>query len=252
MRHKVTTELRYPGLWRGCVGAWNPSSGPTGSTLRDWSRFGRHATLTNMDVASDWVTSGGRYALDFDGSNDYVAVPSSAIMTYPATVCFWVLSKSFVAFQGLFNTTAGTSGFSALMGVTGRPYCYCNGTLLQPTPYTLVLNQWYHLAYTLAAGDRRIFVDGKLYGSDAGTVPASSSAVEAIGAYVGLFYTNGQIDDVFVHNRVLSSQEIRTLASRRGIAYELAPRRRSSVAVAGGFNAAWIPRRSLVIGGGTN
>ena len=56
----------YPELWRGCVGAWCPSLGPTGLTLRDWSGFGNHGTLTNMDPGTDWVLSGGRYALDFD------------------------------------------------------------------------------------------------------------------------------------------------------------------------------------------
>ncbi len=63
-----------PGLWKGLVGLWVPGLGPTGLTLRDVSGFGNHGALTNMDPATDWVTTGQRvpWALDFDGGNDYV------------------------------------------------------------------------------------------------------------------------------------------------------------------------------------
>jgi len=55
------------------VGAWAPSVSQWGGTiLRDLSGQGNHGTLTNMDPATDWVTSGGYGALDFDGSDDLV------------------------------------------------------------------------------------------------------------------------------------------------------------------------------------
>ena len=55
-------------------------------------------------------------------------------------------------------------------------------------------------------------------------------------------FSNAVIDDVRIYNRALSPQEIRILATRRGIAYEMAPRRRSSSAVQ--FNR----RRRLLLG----
>jgi hypothetical protein len=45
-------------------------------------------------------------------------------------------------------------------------------------------------------------------------------------------YWNGNMDDMMVFNGPVSARQAALLASRRGIAYELAPRRRSSVAVA--------------------
>jgi hypothetical protein len=62
----------------------------------------------------------------------------------------------------------------------------------------------------------------------------------------------GMLSDIAVYNRVLSENEIRLLATRRGIAYELAPRKRTySIAAApGGFQPYWATQRSQMIGGG--
>ena len=70
-------DAQHPGLWRGLVGAWVPAMGSSGATLYDVSGYGNHGALTNMDPATDWVAGGKGTALDFDGSNDYVAVPHS-------------------------------------------------------------------------------------------------------------------------------------------------------------------------------
>jgi hypothetical protein len=77
-------------------------------------------------------------------------------------------------------------------------------------------------------------MDGKLLNTAAATGGVKSSSHESYIAYepvVGGGH-NGFIGDIGVYNRALSPNEIRLLASRPGIAYELAPRRRSSVAVA--------------------
>jgi hypothetical protein len=59
----------------------------------------------------------------------------------------------------------------------------------------------------------------------------------------------GSLSDMRIYNRQLSPQEIALLAMRPGIAYEMAPRRRSGLSA--GFRAHWV-RRSLIVGGGLN
>jgi hypothetical protein len=54
---------KYPELWDGCVGAWNPGLGNTGLVLRDWSGNQNNGTLTNGPT---WGVSDGRQALDFE------------------------------------------------------------------------------------------------------------------------------------------------------------------------------------------
>ena len=54
---KNASESANPNLWKGLVGAWMPSFGVTGNTLKDVSGNGNDGTLTNMDAASDWVAT---------------------------------------------------------------------------------------------------------------------------------------------------------------------------------------------------
>jgi len=56
-----------------------PALGVTGNTVFDVSGLGNHASLSNMDPATDWIISTNPrmpgYALDFDGSNDSLEIP---------------------------------------------------------------------------------------------------------------------------------------------------------------------------------
>jgi hypothetical protein len=83
---------------------------------------------------------------------------------------------------------------------------------------------------------------------------AISYGVSGAAAQIGQYDANGfaqlQLLDLMLYGRVLSGNEFRLLGRRPGIAFELAPRRRASVQVVGGFKAAWIPRQRLIVGGG--
>jgi hypothetical protein len=272
MRHKVTTELRYPGLWRGCVGAWNPGLGPTGLTLRDWSGFGNHGTLTNMALANAWAIGRRSYWLDFDGSDDRVEFNNSTthdVFSGDCTVSFWAQMNSFAAanWDSPCIISKGRRTSTTFDGLTiqvfdfgGIQYCQCNlgtgATQNAVNAFPLTAGVLYHFTFVIRGGRRLAFLNGVQTDSVAhtGISVTSSSDPLIIGDASGTVNNfAGKLDDLRIYRRGLSQNEIRILANRRGIAYELAPRRRSSVAVAaGGFNAAWIPRRSLVIGGGTN
>ena len=251
----------YPELWRGCVGAWAPCLGPTGLMLRDWSALRNHGTLSNMDAAGDWVTSSGRYALDFDGSNDYVQttlVPSdgNSNMTFSC----WCKYTAASQFAGLVYWRNGSFPFHVMaIGIlansSGDPgaklFCQDNNSstasrfAISASDYND--GKWHHVAAVRNSASMTLFVDGASVTVVTGTRPdIYHSAPVFIGSRansstsVGTF--NGQIDDVQIYNRDLSAREIRLLASRRGIAYEMAPRRRSLSAVQ--FNR----RRRLLLG----
>ena len=90
---KCQAEAEYPELWQGLVGAWSPCLSPRGGTvLRDLSGRGNHGTLTNMDPATDWVTSGGKTALDYDGSDRIVL---GAVNAATWTWISWVNTTSY-------------------------------------------------------------------------------------------------------------------------------------------------------------
>ena len=226
--------IRYPQLWRGCVGAWSAGLGAQGVTLRDQSGNNNHGTLTNMDPATDYL--GG--ALDLDGTDDYVSVSdsssldSSAVMTFAIwlkTAGAWPSSGAIAAKNGTVNIWQYGLGVSSgvlywLQSPNGTTW----GTLvaagsLPPT------QKWVSIIGRNNAKAAHLFIDGAVTGSadlsPAASLYASSGALR-IGSNVAdsvLWYFAGHIDDVRQYDRGISDDEVAILASRRNITYELAP-----------------------------
>lgn len=236
----------YPELWRGCVGAWAPCLGPTGLTLRDWSGFGRHGTLTNMDAGTDWVPSSTRYALDFDATNDYVTTPYVCDLAGNWSWSFWFRQTAHAHLLG-----QGDGGGVGIKGVyvqsddVGKIAVVHNGAVRIESAATTI-GAWHHVAVIKSGTTATLHVDGALIGS--ASIAATSTAVFEIGRIMfgGVYYYSGpkMLDSLTVYNVAIVPNIHRLLATRRGIAHELAPRRRASVAVA--FNR----RRRLLVGAG--
>lgn len=263
MKHKRTTELRYPGLWRGCVGAWAPCLGPTGLTLRDWSGFRRHGALTGMTTPNAWVIE-NRHSLQFGNlSSEYVPVSSLGISTSRGALTCWVKKRdAFVANTDYMIYAKRTSLTDRLVlefetyspgGVGTSPqltFAFGDGGVAGNFvfgPITSV-GVWYFVAVIWETGSPvKMFINGTQYVSGSNYAAQSETAEEIIGNLTSTTSLSfgGQIDDIRRYTRPLLANEIALLGSRRGIAYELAPRRRSSSGIA--FNR----RRRLLVGAGS-
>lgn len=254
----------YPELWRGCVGAWAPCLGPTGLTLRDWSGFGHHGTLTNMDTATDWASSSGRYAVDLDGSNDFISCGSAAFFakTDPFSGSAWIRPTTGSRTESIFAKWAvGTSAGWQFQKVSGKPSLYLvnsSGVSYFYAESTTILSSatWCHVGFSydgsVTGAGIRIYVNGKesavttgtLGSGDPGTLVNSDLWIGSRNAGSPSTPFLGEIDDVRVNSGVLTPSRFALLGSRRGIAYELDQRRRASVQVAASFNR----RRRLLLG----
>lgn len=238
----------YPELWTGCVGAWNPGLGPSGLTLRDWSGFGNHGTLTNGPT---WGVASGRQGLLLDGSDDSV-VCNNVVGGSSFSVSAWIrpttLSYNNIAAHGY---TGASLGFDLYAVSDGSVALYVrNGggaPAGQSTPVSVVrVNNWVHVAATFAASTARIYISGAekpLTGSNNSSIAYGTNVVSIGRRQDGFGAFAGSITDFRLYSVALSALEVNTLASRPGIAYEMAPRRRSSVLVAA-FNR----RRRLLLG----
>jgi hypothetical protein len=228
----------HPELWDGCVGAWDPGLGNTGLSLRDWSGKQKNGTLVNGPT---WGVSDGRQALDFDGSNDYVAVTPNyyggvGFITgrpYGAAMCGWIYKRTTGRQALIGDWDNGGGGDSFVLELNGEKvvsYVRCPNQNTITGNTSVPLNQWIHIAVTFVVGGQAIvYLNGVSDKSQAtlGVGPmdnGSSISLARAGAFNGL-YVNGQIADIRIYNRALSPNEIRTLAKRPGIAYELAPRK---------------------------
>ena len=248
----------YPELWRGCVGAWAPCLGPTGLTLRDWSGLGTHGALTGGPT---FAISGGRYSVDFDASNDYADLGSRNLLTPTdkVTLAWWeYVTSTAGTFQSRFKFSQDGGTRSLLVfrstnvnyqsiSVVGSASGAGNYTKSTDAPsVSAAVGIWLHwcLVQPISLSDIthawQCWVNGikctTSAGFDAGIFGNTGNRIGLDG--LGDDPANCKMDEILLYRRALSSNEIRLLASRRGIAYELAPRRRSRAAViTSGFSA---------------
>jgi len=193
---------------------------------------------------TDWTNSSklGSYAMEFEGVDDYVALPNNAFdANTQGTVSAWVYPKKAGVWFGVgptaaefpyiyFPVTADCSswglvspcpGFEWYISSGSRYYVYANVTI----PY----NQWSHIAYTGNGTTTKVYVNGveitNVYVGDTGSNRgwwfddfAAGTAYYSIGVLKRLTpynYFNGTIDEVIIYNRSLSASEVKTLYSRK-------------------------------------
>ena len=221
------TTITLPPNNLGLVGYWSLDDA-SGTTATDHSGQGNTGTLTNGPT---WVDGKKGGALDFDGSNDYVTLPSSASFKGQdtATVSLWYkpdqnpseeagiyyesTSDSNYTRLGFFHNTSGDLAAVSRDSETGSAYAINQSDFFSA-------GEWYHLVMTYdAVSDEFIlYTDGSQAGINtvskgafSGTSPGTSVV---IGRYPSTYtpgYVNGQIDDVRIYNRALSATDISAL-----------------------------------------
>ena len=240
--------LLYPDLWLGCVGAWCASLGPTGGVLWDHSGFGNHGTLTNMVPGEDWVVSDGRYAVDFDGTDDYVdlgAVTSGNLSALTISGWFYRSSSSDSISLG-WSDVLPERAYILVYGASNVAYWVVeNGTNNFPTT-SFSGTGWHHIAMTYNGSIRNGYING-VNQNVSGIAPSSYAVTGTFKIGKDLsntIFSKGLIDDIRIYNRALNASEVAQLNQLgRGGSYAMAPRRRRSGTIATGNR-----RRRVLIG----
>jgi hypothetical protein len=198
-----------------------------------------------MDAGTDWVASQGRYALDFDGVNDRVV--TSVVLSSAFTVSVWFNRRTNGQFNERIIWGNSANGNTYIADVALSSIIVQSDTVNTVKTFNtqaISNNRWYHLAVTRTdANSVSVFLDGLKSSSGSQSITGSFT-LNQLGFYhiFAAFSWDGVLDDISVCSHCKTENEIRLLASRRGIAYEQAPRRRSSSAVQ--FNR----RRRLLLG----
>ena len=196
-----------------CLDAGNTKSYPgSGTVWTDLSRNGNNGTLTNGPTFGS--ADGG--AIVFDGSNDYVTVPSlpnfaninqlTAIVWAKSAVANWNESGFLISRRNQFiiHPNAGSKNVAFYINSNG----WTDGTV-NYTPDNIMIYNQYSITYN--AGALRGYGNGILRSS--GTVGAgltSDSGKTEIGRDEDIAnrFLNGSIAMVQVYYRALSATEI--------------------------------------------
>jgi prepilin-type N-terminal cleavage/methylation domain-containing protein len=214
----------YHSLGADIVGNWNFDEG-SGTVAKDFSGYNNHGTLVNgptwtTDTPQKAAGQGqGKYALSFDGVDDYVNCGNNASLNNltdgsmevwikpaqlangryiwskndPSGGSSYVMAKIIASNQVYFSLYTGTYGWSP--GISSE---------------ALTVNQWYHIVFVWGSGGMKIYQDGILKNSNSYTSWQVTTQSLFIGASKSNDpgYFNGIIDEVRIYSRALTASEI--------------------------------------------
>ena len=214
------------------MGCWCPSvSGSFGFRLPDLSGYGNHGTLTNMDSGTDWVPSGGKLALDFDGTDDNIVggyvLPAPIL---PNSISAWVNVRSGTSNRFSFRSHADVSsstgvwlrvnGSNAVIAGYGRntdSFEVGNSFNIATSTEVIDSSKWVHIAAIIRGlNNHSIFINGIEANA---TYTGTQTAVNGGFVFnIGRIFTGGTnrygsalSDDIRYYNRALAPSEIRLL-----------------------------------------
>ena len=219
--------------WKMDEPAWTGA----GAELLDASGNGHDASavngLVNGDLSPAKLGSPGtcRYG-DFDGVNDYIAVPGSVPnLTGDFTILSWINARELGKDQRIYADDENNSGgfaFSLGDGGDGRLRFFSRNVspiIVDTQSAVISANTWHYVAvvHNAAAKTRQIYVDGVAvalstggtsstytgtWGSDPGSASIGGETNSAGGEAVANWRFNGFIDETRVYQGALSATEI--------------------------------------------
>ena len=193
------------------IDAANPSSyAGSGNTSFDLSGFGNTATLVN---GTGFGTTGGGMFV-FDGSNDYIDIPSITSITGNFTVAVWFFTTATTDanFKRLVDLNYAT-GF--WLGRQTNTNNWGGGIIESNEPYGIYLpftnGQWHYLV-SIRSGSTHILYGDGVSNTISNTVStgnlSASSLLIAKQPEGGGTFLNGNISQVQIYNRALSATEV--------------------------------------------
>lgn len=203
----------------GLVAEWNFDE-ISGLTASDSAGDNDGELMNFPDDDSHWVEGKVGGAIVFDGSN-YVEVPHAdaigAEVTEGLTVMAWFRSNVPLDASGAGNRMLEKgNNYFFLQGVRpgGMNFLIKHGgaNFTAGIEESLAAETWYHIAGVFDGATSKTYIDGELKGSVEVPVPIDDSQLPLrIGSDDGNSFFNGQMDQVLIWKRPLSSAEIRAV-----------------------------------------
>ena len=198
------------------------------STVAWWPFEDSTNVATDIAGNHDGISLNGQskigYAV-FDGTDDYIGVPDNDSWAFGTNDFSIEFLASFSSPGGDASTRPGDKiiGQSEGLGINtwtlalggGQLFLRVNATNYVETPFSPVINQWYHLALTRSGDTLRMFINGLL----SGTQVVSNLLIPNINSPLGIGWVDwvlagdqgfmtGSLDEMTLYHRALLEQEI--------------------------------------------
>lgn len=158
-------------------------------------------------------------ALVLDGSNDYVSIPYNAALNPTSfTMEAWVKVNSFGNHQAIMSSREDLPsflGYTMYINGSSNNLCFQTGTGSGwedfNTDYILTTS-WTHVAMSYDGTTKRVYANGVLVGSQAGSYAQNTInnfQIGCEGSGSPVYYYNGEIDEVRIWNTARTEDEIR-------------------------------------------
>ena len=198
-----------------------PSLGSTGVTIRDVSgEKHNHGRLVNFTLAAAWVTAKKRsirYALDFDGSDDYVTTSWLYGPKYPLSLSAWVnLDVDQTVHILSVNETGTTNNTHRLLtqvGGTFRVQTKDTTNVANADGGSFNVHEWHHVVGVFASeSSRDLYVDGVKVATNSETRAIGTLDEVRMGRRAGDSQEfDGQMGPAAIYQRALTPNEIQQL-----------------------------------------
>lgn len=224
-------------LARGLVSWWRVLRGQTGGWQWRDLMHKNHATLTNMAITgttsgyAPTTRQGGEGEVRFDGTDDWVAVPTteSGLALARWSVGGWCFPTSFSEYRVILARTtldANRRNYDLDLEITtGKPRLYHTEGAAAFYGFTgttaVTLNTWSHVFGTYDGVTMALYLNGLPIGTLADTHISDTALLNTGLGSMGHSATTlfaGYLDDLTIHSRAFSATDVAALyqSSRRG------------------------------------
>jgi len=186
------------------------------TTSTDSINTAYNGTLTGANGKPIPVQGKVGQALQFDGVDDFISVPATALSSEDMTMAVWVKISSAPTNNGnIFERDFNTGYRLRIDNDRAITFYYYNGALRFAGGNSVALNEWTHLVVTGTTEGVRVYKNGSQIGTNltdgafTGT-SADGDSILSIGAGESEYF-NGLIDDARIYNRAITAAEVRQL-----------------------------------------
>ena len=203
----------------GLVGYWSMNEG-SGSYAGDSSGNRNTGVFPGGTANPTWVDGKRGKALNFDGSNDYVAITNAnstlKLTSSDGTFSAWVKPNTISGFDGIIGNNFG-SGWWFILNAGKIAFWAATDAAVYDSNTVVPNGQWTHIlvTYNNASKTATFYKNGVFDGSQ---VTANTIGNGGTTFYIGNdgrdgagYPFDGLIDDVRIYNRALSAAEIQAL-----------------------------------------